>query len=277
MRLGLPVLELLRCRAAADRPVRNRQPHPGIRRTVEALLHRLHHLLRDRAPEARDPGLRHRVVVDDGPDRGPVAHPDVGPAAVGDWNLAGRAGRIGHDSVGVVGLSEGKDRDALIEFVSRSTGALVSRLVVLLDELAAQGSLAPLSDVLWTDQWEDFRCYIAHLWAEKRNLDAVLADSEQLLRQTYGYTLMRNDPAQRQKADALLDATQSYARKLAAMPEGISELADSNGFSPEGVQAAMGGIGGLETRLTVSDWAPESLFGKGGRMADLFGVMLRVP
>ena len=193
------------------------------------------------------------------------------------WNLAGRAGRIGHDSVGVVGLSEGTDRDALIKFVSRNTGALVSRLVVLLDELAAQGSLAQLSDVLWKDQWEDFRCYIAHLWAEKRNLDAVLADSEQLLRQTYGYTSMRNDPQQRQKADALLDATHSYARELAEMPQGIAELADSTGFSPEGVRAAMGGISNLESRLTVSDWAPESLFGSGGRMADLFGVMLRVP
>ncbi len=193
------------------------------------------------------------------------------------WNLAGRAGRIGHDSVGVVGLSEGTDRDALIQFVSRNTGALVSRLVVLLDELAAQGSLAQLSDVLWQDQWEDFRCYIAHLWAEKKNLDAVLADSEQLLRQTYGYTSMRNDPQQRQKADALLDATHSYARELAEMPQGIPELADSTGFSPEGVQAAMGGIRNLESRLTVSDWAPESLFGSGGRMADLFGVMLRVP
>ncbi|MCY4151176.1 MAG: DEAD/DEAH box helicase [Aestuariivita sp.] len=193
------------------------------------------------------------------------------------WNLAGRAGRIGHDSVGVVGLSEGADRDALIEFVSRSTGSLVSRLVVLLDELTAQGTLANLSDVLWKDQWEDFRCYIAHLWAEKKNLDAVLADSEQLLRQTYGYTSMRNDPQQRQKADALLDATHSYARKLADMPDGIAELADSTGFSPEGVRAAMGGIRNLEGRLTASDWAPDSLFGSGGRMADLFGVMLKVP
>ena len=193
------------------------------------------------------------------------------------WNLAGRAGRIGHDSVGVVGLSEGTDRDALIDFVSRKTGALVSRLVVLLDELAAQGALAQLSDVLWQDQWEDFRCYIAHLWAEKKNLDAVLADSEQLLRQTYGYTSMRNDPEQRQKADALLDATRDYAHKLAKMSEGTVELADSTGFSPEGVGKALGEIRNLEKKLTVSDWAPESLFGNAGRMADLFGVMLRVP
>ena len=193
------------------------------------------------------------------------------------WNLAGRAGRIGHDSVGVVGLSEGADRSAMIDFVSRNTGALVSRLIVLLDEMAKEGSLANLSEVFWKDQWEDFRCYIAHLWAEKKNLDAVLADTEQLLRQTYGYTRMRNDPTQRDKADALLDATRSYVRELAKMPSGVADLADSTGFSPEGVRQAMSGMRGLDRKLTVSDWAPESLFGNDGRMAELFGVMLRVP
>ena len=193
------------------------------------------------------------------------------------WNLAGRAGRIGHDSVGVIGLAEGSNRGSLIEFVSRSTGALVSRLVSLLNELAEEGQLENLSEVLWQDQWEDFRCYVAHLWAEKKNLDAVLSDSEQLLRQTFGYTSLRNDPSQRAKADALLDATHAYARRLAKMPEGVAELADATGFSPEGVTRAMAGLGTLETKLTPSDWAPESLFGDGGKIADLFGVMLRVP
>ncbi|MEW8053015.1 MAG: DEAD/DEAH box helicase [Candidatus Thiodiazotropha sp.] len=192
------------------------------------------------------------------------------------WNLAGRAGRIGHDSVGVVGLAEGKDRDAIIDFVRRNTGALASRLVALLDELEAQGQLNNLDAVLWQDQWEDFRCYVAHLWAEKKNLDAVLAESEQLLRQTYGYTTLRNDPAQRDKADALLNATKTYARKLADMP-GAAELADSTGFSPEGVQKAMAGMRNLEKQLQLDDWAPDSLFGEAGRMADLFGVMLKVP
>jgi hypothetical protein len=192
------------------------------------------------------------------------------------WNLAGRAGRIGHDSVGVIGLAEGKDREAIIDFVRRNTGALASRLVTLLDELSDQGALASLQSVLWQDQWEDFRCYVAHLWAEKKNLDAVLADSEQLLRQTYGYTTLRNDPSQREKADALLNATQAYARELADHP-GVAELADSTGFSPEGVQKAAAGLRNLEDRLTPADWAPESLFGQAGKMADLFGVMLKVP
>ena len=193
------------------------------------------------------------------------------------WNLAGRAGRIGHESIGVVGLTEkSDDRDGLISFVCRNTGALVSRLVTLIDELAAQGELHRLSEVLWKDQWEDFRCYVAHLWAEKKNLDAVLANTEHFLRQTYGYTSLRNDPTQREKADALLEATRAYARKLADHP-GHAELADSTGFSPEGVMRAMSGMRGLEDRLTPSDWGPGSLFGDGSRIADLFGVMLRVP
>ncbi len=192
------------------------------------------------------------------------------------WNLAGRAGRIGHSSVGVLGLAEGNDRDAVISFVSRSTGALVSRLVTLIDELAERGELYQLSDLLWQDQWEDFRCYVAHLWAEKKNLDAVLADTEHLLRQTYGYTSLRNDPAQREKADALLEATRSYARKLAEQP-GRAELADSTGFSPEGVAQAMSGLRGLREQLTPLDWAPDRLFGEGGKIADLYGVMLKVP
>lgn len=192
------------------------------------------------------------------------------------WNLVGRAGRIGQDSIGVVGLAEGTDRQASIDFISRNTGALVSRLVTLMDELAEQGDINRLSDVLWQDQWEDFRCYIAHLWAEKKNLDAVLADTEQLLRQTYGYTSLRNDPNRRAKADALLEATQNYARKLADNP-GYAELADSTGFSPEGIAKALKGMSSLEKQLTPSDWAPDSLFGDAGKMSDLFGVMLKVP
>ena len=193
------------------------------------------------------------------------------------WNLAGRAGRIGHDSVGVIGLAEGTSRDALVSFVNRNTGALVSRLVTLLDDLAEQGKLANLTDVLWQDQWEDFRCYIAHLWAEKKRLDEVLAESERLLRQTYGYTTLRNSPISRPKAEALLNATQSYARSIANMPPGTAELADSTGFSPEGVNAALQGIGGLEDKLTPTDWAPDSLFGDGGQIAALFGIMLNIP
>ena len=192
------------------------------------------------------------------------------------WNLAGRAGRLGHDSVGVVGLAEGTDRAETMAFVQKSTGALVSRLVTLLDELATEGELAGLAGVLWKDQWEDFRCYVAHLCAEAKNLDAVLADSEQLLRHTYGYATLRADPERKQQAEALLAATREYASACMGK-RGVAQLADSTGFSPEGVSRAMSGLRELEGRLTADDWMPDSLFGNEGRISDLFGVMLRVP
>ncbi len=191
-------------------------------------------------------------------------------------NLVGRAGRIGHDSVGVVGIAEGKDPSAKIEFVSRNTGGLASRLITLLNELEAQGKIGELETVLYRDQWEDFRCYIAHLLAQKKDLDAVLAESESVLRQTYGYMTLRNDPSQRDKADLLLEATKAYACKLDAN-RGVVALADSTGFSPEGVQKAMGEIRSLKRKLRPDDWAPENLFEKTGRMADLFGIMLKLP
>ena len=106
------------------------------------------------------------------------------------WNLAGRAGRFGHDSVGVVGLAttgENEHKRGLKKYVSEATGDLVSQLVRLLDQVKQEGRLNKLQEVIQEDQWRDFRCYIAHLWAQKKKLDAVLSETEQLLRNTYGY------------------------------------------------------------------------------------------
>lgn len=192
------------------------------------------------------------------------------------WNLAGRAGRMNHDSVGMIGIADGNNRTKIMQYVSKATGALVSRLVTLLDDLEKQGNLDGLDAVFHEEQWEDFRCYIAHLLAEKKRLDAVLAETEQLLRNTFGYSTLRMNPSGKAKADALLKATKSYATKLAEHP-GRAELADSTGFSPEGVQKALAGMRGLENKLTPSDWSPEGLFGGSSVMADLFGVMLRIP
>ena len=104
------------------------------------------------------------------------------------WNLAGRAGRMQHDSVGVVGLAAGDSAQAIFAYVRRATGELISSLVNMLNNLERIGRLNELESVIQGEQWEDFRCYVAHLWNEKKNLaNAVLADTEQLLRNTDGY------------------------------------------------------------------------------------------
>ena len=192
------------------------------------------------------------------------------------WNLVGRAGRIDHDSVGVIGIAEGTNKSEKIRFVSENTGALVSRLVSLLEELEKQGRLNDLEEVLWQDQWTDFRCYISHLLSEKQNLDQAVADSEQLLRHTYGYAMMRNSVNDNNKAQVLLDTTRKYMAKLMGIDSRCRQFADATGFSPEGVGEAIQGLQRLERRITPDDWSPESLFGSSSRMSDLFGIMLKI-
>lgn len=193
------------------------------------------------------------------------------------WNLAGRAGRMNHDSVGVIGLAAGNNPQEIIKYVSSTTGELVSQLVKMLDKLEQEGELQNLRAVLDEEQWVDFRCYVAHLWNEKKNLDAVLSNTEQLLRNTFGYGLLESQPNQKQKAKKLLEATKEYVITLSEKPLGNVSLADMTGFSPEGVAAAFLGINSLENKLTADDWKPDSLFGGQSGMANLYGVMLNIP
>jgi replicative superfamily II helicase len=192
------------------------------------------------------------------------------------WNLAGRAGRMKHDSVGVVGLAAGNNPEEIITYVKKATGKLASQLVDLLNDLERAGQLNNLQIVIQEKQWEDFRCYVTHLWNDVRNLQTVLSDTEQLLRNTYGYNILRDSENGRAKADKLLEVTKNYARWLSDNP-GYAEMADMTGFSPEGVKEAIDGINQLEHQLTPEDWTPESLFGQTSEMANLFGIMLNVP
>lgn len=169
-------------------------------------------------------------------------HPSGKMSPRGFWNLPGCAGRFDHDSMGIVGRAQVANRQEAVDFASPSTGSLVSMLVMQREELAKTGELANLSNVLWHEQWDDFRRYMAHLWKEGNGLDAVLPESERLLRQTFGYTAMRNDPARRKAADSLLQATGDYLGRLAGMNGNIPALTDPTGLSPEGVIEVMAAL-----------------------------------
>lgn len=192
------------------------------------------------------------------------------------WNLAGRAGRMNHESVGVVGIVAGNEPNAIIDYVKRATRELVSRLVQMLEQLEKAGELNDLNNKIYSPEWEDFRCYVAHLWNEKKNLESVLSDTEQLLRNTFGYGILDNNLQDKQKAQYLLDATRQYATSLSDKI-GFVALADMTGFSPEGISKAMVGMNELQNKLTTDDWKPNSLFGEKSGMSELFGVMLKVP
>jgi replicative superfamily II helicase len=192
------------------------------------------------------------------------------------WNLAGRAGRMNQDSVGVVGIAEANRPGTIIEYVKKATGELVSRLVTVVAELDAASSPDELVAVIQREQWEDFRCYVTHLVHEMGNLDKVLSSAELSLRNTLGYRVLQESPEGRTRALKLLEATKQYARKISANPGQVA-MADMTGFSFEGVGRALSGINALENKLSVEDFSADRLFGNNGGMADFYGIMLRIP
>lgn len=197
------------------------------------------------------------------------------------WNLAGRAGRVGQDSVGVVGIVTDDDPERtrkLTAFVAEQTHALASRLVDLIEKIVDRSPIAQLTAVARDDEWADFRSFIAHLLREANSLQDLVNRTEPILRATLGFSSLRGrtDPRSQRRAQVLLDVTNSYAQSLARDMRVVS-WSDSTGFDPRGVQIAMKELGGLEQRLTTSDWAPTSLFGKGGGLSSLVGVMMKIP
>jgi hypothetical protein len=197
------------------------------------------------------------------------------------WNLAGRAGRVDQGSVGIVGLAAGSRPSDIRRYVYDATGDLISRLLILLNQIE-DTNLCDLYTIIQEDQWTDFRRYIAHLWNERQNIGDVIAETEQVLRNTFGYEILQASSNERSRAKgrALLDATKHYAQMLSEHPENAS-FADTTGFSPEGVRTALLGLNDLSSRhrLTNEDWEPSSLFGSHGEsiLPQLIGVMMRVP
>jgi replicative superfamily II helicase len=192
------------------------------------------------------------------------------------WNLAGRAGRVGQDNVGVVGIAcdtEEKEKD-LIDYVQKSIGDLTSRLITILKSLKESGKLNNLESMMYAPQWEDFRCYIAHLLNEKKELQATLNEMDRMLSNTFGYSeLKRIDP---RLSEQLLETTKKYTESIEKNMGNVAR-ADMTGFSVESVKKAMHEIDQLEYKLTTSDWMPDSLFGPSeSKLPDLFSVMFKI-
>jgi replicative superfamily II helicase len=196
------------------------------------------------------------------------------------WNLVGRAGRVDQDSIGVVGLAcrDDKDEVELTRFVKDAMGSLASRLVSMLNDIAARGRLMDLEGFLYSDQWADFRGYVAHLYNQSNSLAEVLSRTELILRNTFGYNVLADgDEADKEKGRELLSATRKYAESLSRNPQN-AKLADSTGFAPESVGAATRELRQLDRSLTHEDWMPTSLFGsQGSALPDLMGVLMKVP
>ena len=187
------------------------------------------------------------------------------------WNLLGRAGRIDQPALGIIGLAVNMDDQddvgKTVEYVKEATKDLVSVLVQMVGDALNITSTLDLPTLAREQEWSGFVQYVSHMARQSEDLDHFIAESELVMRQTYGY-----DQLDQEKQMALLNAVRNYAEKLDGKRH-LSTLSDMTGFTPETIENTIGAIHSMD--IKQDDWNAENLFSPASKeLNSLVGVML---
>ena len=186
-------------------------------------------------------------------------------------NIAGRAGRIDQQGMGIVGIAvDGKETPHALKamkFVKKSVENVISVLVQLVHESIESGETLDLKTLYHQPEWSNFLGYLAHMYNQSENLENFIAHAEITLRNTYGYLQLEN-----RERTILLNAVTDYAVEL-DNDKDSSLFSDLTGFSPETVQSTIEKVESLE--IEQEDWDSSRLFsGSSDTLTKLMGVML---
>jgi len=183
------------------------------------------------------------------------------------WNLAGRVGRAGQDSMGWVGMAVRNDQDlyAAGKYVKQATDDLHSQLVNAIDNALR---LAEFDFDRWLfvdERWSAILQFISHLRKQTQQQEAFLAQLEQKLQGTLGYRQLPQD-----KKNFLRDRIRWYASTLTLAD---AKRSDDTGFSTVSVRQMIGRL--ASSGLTPQDWNKSQLFSEQNQsMQKLIGIML---
>lgn len=183
------------------------------------------------------------------------------------WNLAGRVGRAGQDSMGWVGMAVRNDADLLKvgEYVRKASEELLSQLVSAIDNVlgyAEEGFTRWLSK---DERWSAILQYISHLRRQTQQQDAFLVQLEQKLQATFGYNQLSGE-----KKNFLRENLRRYVSNLSLTD---AKRADETGFSSVSVRQMISKL--ASSNISPQDWHRNQLFSENNRvMQDLVGIML---
>ena len=190
------------------------------------------------------------------------------------WNIAGRAGRISQERLGVITLVADNSTKAgkLKEFINNQSGALNSALIDLV--LKTSDQLNDLGGIVYRyPEWSGFLQYLAHTYRQMGEPDGFADEIENILRNTFGFEKLRvNDLA---LANRLLDGIRTYTKFIQRKGQPI-KLVDSTGFSLQSIKTALDAA--HQEGISAKSWEADSLFSDGNReLQSMMGVLLRVP
>ena len=183
------------------------------------------------------------------------------------WNLAGRVGRAGQDTMGWVGMAIRNDRDLIdaTTYVNKASEDLHSQLVNAIDNALRHADEDFERWLFVDDRWSAILQYISHLRRQSEQQGVFLAQLEQKLQGTLGYRQLPQD-----KREFLRDRIRAYAGTFTVAE---AKMADTTGFSTVSVRQMIGRLAG--SGLKPSDWNKNQLFSEQNRsMQKLVGIML---
>lgn len=200
---------------------------------------------------------------------GAYNYPFQGPMPVRDfWNLAGRVGRTGQDSMGWVGMAVRDEQDLLTtgEYVKEASADLHSQLVDAINN-ALRHAQFDFDRWLFVDErWSAILQFISHLRKQVQQQETFLAQLEQKLQGTLGYRQLPQD-----KKNFLRDRIRWYASTLS---QADAERADETGFSTVSVRQMIGRL--ANSNISSRDWDKNQLFSEQNQsMQKLIGIMLK--
>ena len=190
------------------------------------------------------------------------------------WNIAGRTGRIGQESLGVVAfVAENQEKaNILQEFINKQSGELNSALITLAQK--AGDLLNDLGNIVYNlPEWSSFVQYLAHTYRQMGHPEGFVNDIEQVLRNTFGFEKLRAEDST--LANRLLNGVRSYTENLQEPGQPI-KLVDSTGFSLESIKAVLNEV--AQVGIGRDTWNADSLFSQEDQnLQAMMGVLLRVP
>lgn len=199
---------------------------------------------------------------------GAYNYPYSGPMPVRDfWNLAGRVGRAGQDSMGWVGIAVRNSKDLLnvTRYVNTASVDLLSQLVNVIDKALEKPGDDFENWLFFDERWSALLQYISHLRKQTEQQDLFIAQLEQKLQSTFGYRQLPSE-----KKTFLRTQIRIYAESISMAD---AERSDKTGFSTITVNQMIGRL--RVAGLTNNDWNRNQLFSEQNQsMQRLVGIML---
>jgi hypothetical protein len=188
------------------------------------------------------------------------------------WNIAGRAGRVDQEDIGIIVLAGNNDAKAaqLKNFIGRSVGALSSTLIEMVQRVAESGEHLQLEKLAWQPGWSSFLQYLAHTYRQIGNHERFAAEVEQVLRGTLGFQELRK--SHKGWADKLVRGVYNYAERIKGKP---LNLVDATGFSWESISNTLDRL--KWERVTSDVWTPDLFTTRRDDLGRMMGVLLKVP